>query len=146
MTNCAYRLELVKSYYRGDFTQEANLVCGICGAHGAYETTEVRDVRRIGGGRGLCGGPGKRVDGVFPGRSQSFRHQRRSVDDCSLGLGGMAQNGGTRGETFHGEMDRCREANAGLRYAVVCPNVTGRTKERMAQSKRIRAGSLVLID
>ena len=34
----------------------------------------MRDVRRIGGGRGLCGGPEKRVDGVFPGRSQSFRH------------------------------------------------------------------------
>ena len=28
----------------------------------------MRDVRRIGGGRGLCGGPGKIVDGVFPGR------------------------------------------------------------------------------
>ena len=29
---------------------------------------EVRDVRRIGGGRGLCGGAGKKVDGAFPGR------------------------------------------------------------------------------
>ena len=40
-----------------------DLVCRICGAHGGYDTAEVRDVRRIGGGRGLCGGPGKRVDG-----------------------------------------------------------------------------------
>ena len=63
----------------------------------------------------LCGGPGKRVDGVFPGRSQSFRHQRRPVDGCSPGRGGMAQNGGT----FHGEMDRCKD---------ICPNVTGRTR------------------
>ena len=31
---------------------------------------------------------------------------------------------------------------AGLRHAVVCPNVTGRTQERIAQSKRARAGSL----
>ena len=38
------------------------------------------------------------------------------------------------------------EARAGLRYAVVCPNVTGRTKERIAQSKRARAGSLALVD
>ena len=45
--------------------QEADLVCGICGAHGGYETAEVRDVRRIGRGRGLCEGPGKRVDGCF---------------------------------------------------------------------------------
>ena len=39
------------------------------------------------------------------------------------------------------------KTKAGLRYAVVCPNVTGRTKERMiAQSKRARAGSLALVD
>ena len=60
--------------------------------------------------RGLRGGPGKRVDGVFPGRPQSFRHQRRPVDDCSPGRGGMAQDGGTRGGSFHGEIDRCRES------------------------------------
>ena len=35
---------------------------------------------------------------------------------------------------------------AGLRYAVVCPNVTGRAKERIAQSKRARTGSLALVD
>ena len=45
--------------------QKADLVCGICGAHGGYETAEVRHVRRNGGKRGLCGEPGKRVDGSF---------------------------------------------------------------------------------
>ena len=38
------------------------------------------------------------------------------------------------------------KVRAELRHAVVCPNVTGRTKERIAQSKRVRAGSLVIID
>ena len=38
------------------------------------------------------------------------------------------------------------EARAGLRHTVVCPNVTGRTNERTAQSKRARAGSLALVD
>ena len=38
------------------------------------------------------------------------------------------------------------KANAGLRHAVVCPNVTGRTKERIVQGKRARAGSLALVD
>ena len=38
------------------------------------------------------------------------------------------------------------KTKAGLRHAVVCPNVTGRTKERIAQSKRARAGSLALVD
>ena len=86
--------------------------------------------------------------GVFPGRSQSFRHQRRPLDDddCSPGRRGMAQNGGTRGETFHGEWIVAEKTKAGLRHAVVCPNVTGRTKKRIAQSKRARAGSLALVD
>ena len=38
------------------------------------------------------------------------------------------------------------EARAGLRHAVVCPNVMGRTKERISQSKQARAGSLALVD
>ena len=106
----------------------------------------MRNVRRNGGGRGLCRGPGKRVDGRFSGRSQSFRHQRRPVDDCSPGRGGMAQNGRTRGGTSYRKMDRRRKTKAGLRHAVVCPDVTGRTKERIAQSKRARASSLALVD
>ena len=35
---------------------------------------EVCDVQRTGGGRGLRGGAGVRVDGVSPGRPQSFRY------------------------------------------------------------------------
>ena len=38
------------------------------------------------------------------------------------------------------------KTKAGLRHAVVCPNVTGRTKKRIAQSKWARAGSLALFD
>ena len=60
-------------------------------------------VRQLQGHLGLRGGIRKRVDRVCPRRPQSFRHQRRPVDDCSPGRGGMAQDGGT----FHGEMDRC---------------------------------------
>ena len=35
---------------------------------------------------------------------------------------------------------------AGLRHAVVCPNVMGRTKDRTAQSTRVWAGSLPIVD
>ena len=90
--------------------QEADLVRGICCLRGGYETADVRDVRGIGGGRGLRGRERKRVGGVFLGRLQSFRHQRRPVDDCSPGRGEMAQDGGTRGGAFHGESDPCRES------------------------------------
>ena len=126
--------------------QEADLVRGICGTHGGYETAEVRNVRRIGEGRGLRGEPGKRVDGVFPGRPQSFRNQRRLVDDCSPGRGGMAQDGGTRGEHFMAKWIVAEKARAGLRHTVVGLNVTGRTKERIAQRTRARSDSLVLVD
>ena len=70
----------------------------------------MRDVWRTVGGRRLRWGAEKRVGGVFPGRPQSFPYERRPVDDCSPGRGGIAQDGGTRGGTFHGEMDRCRES------------------------------------
>ena len=40
--------------------------------------TEVRDIRRNGGG------PRKRVNGVFPGRRQSFRHQRPKTSEIVL--------------------------------------------------------------
>ena len=63
------------------------------------------------GARAAWGGEAvKTVDGVSPGRPQSFRDQRRPVDDSSPRRRGMMQDGGTRGGTFHGEMDRCRES------------------------------------
>ena len=106
----------------------------------------MRDVRRTGGGCGLRGGAGKRVDELFPGRPQSFRYQRRPVDDCSPGRGGMVQDGGTRGETFHGKLIAEEKVKTGLRHAVVCPNMTGRAKDRIAQIKGVWAGSLAIVD
>ena len=48
-------------------------VCGIWGEHEGHETAELRDVRRADGERELRGGAEKGVDGVSPGRPQSFR-------------------------------------------------------------------------
>ena len=87
---------------------------------------------------------------VSPGRPQSFRYQRRPVDDCSPGYGegewGKTAEQGV--ERFMAKWIAAEKARAGLRhaYAVVRPNVTGRTKERIAQSKRARAGSLAIVD
>ena len=50
------------------------------------------------------------------------------------------------GEHFLAKLIAAKEARAGLRHAVVCLNVRGRKKERIAQSKRARAGSLALVD
>ena len=49
-------------------------------------------------------------------------------------------------EHFMAKWIAVEEVRAGLQHAVVCPNVTGRTKERIAKSKRSRAGSLALFD
>ena len=106
----------------------------------------MRVVWRNGGGRGLRGGAGKRVDGVFPGRPQSLRHQRRPLYDCSPGRGEWCRTAEQGAEHFIAKWIVAEKAKAGLRHAVVCPNVTGRTKKRIAQSKRARAGSLALID
>ena len=38
------------------------------------------------------------------------------------------------------------EVRVELRHAVVCPNVTGRINEKIAQSKRASAGSRALVD
>ena len=106
----------------------------------------MRDVRRYGEGRGLCRAAGKIVDGVFSGRSQSFRHQRRPVDDCSPGRGEWRRTAEQGAEHFMAKWTVAEKTKAGLRHAVVGPNVTGRIKKRIAQSKRARAGSLALVD
>ena len=49
-------------------------------------------------------------------------------------------------EHFMMKLIAAEKTKAGLRHAVVCPNVTGRTKKRIAQSKRARAGSLALVE
>ena len=49
-------------------------------------------------------------------------------------------------EHFMAKWIAAEKTKSGLRHAVVCPNVTGRTKERIAQSKRTHAGSLALGD
>ena len=57
----------------------------------------------------------------------------------------MTQDGVTRGGTFYGVMDRCRKSWADLQHVGVCPNVTGRTKERITQSSTVRAGLLAIV-
>ena len=48
-------------------------------------------------------------------------------------------------ERFMAKWIAAEKARAGLRHAIVCPNVTGRTKERIAQRKCARAGSLAIL-
>ena len=49
-------------------------------------------------------------------------------------------------EHFMAKWIAAEKARARLRHAEVCPNVTGKTKQRIAQSKRVRAGSPAIVN
>ena len=114
-----------------------DFVRGVCGAHGEYETAEVRDVWRTGGGRGLRRWAGKIVNGVFPERPQSFRYQRRPVDDCSPGLGGTTQDGGTRCGTFHSDMNRCGESQG---WTMTCSSMPNHDRKGQGEDSPEQSG------
>ena len=99
------------------------------------------------GGAGCVGGQEKEWMGCFLDDLRAFginadqwttaaqdeREWRRTVEQGA--------------EHFTARWIIAEKPKAGLRHAVVCPNVTGRTKKRIiAQSKRTRAGSLALVD
>ena len=84
------------------------------------------------------------MDGVFPGRPQSFRADQWMT--AAQDQGEWRRTAEQGAEHFMAKWIVAEKTKAELRHAVVCPNVTGRTKERIAQSKRARAGSLALVD
>ena len=88
----------------------------------------MRDVPRISGERGLRGGAWKRVDGVFPGRSQSFRHNADQWTTAAQDEGEWPKTAEQGAERFMAEMIAAEKVRAGLRHAVACPNVTGRNQ------------------
>ena len=80
------------------------------------------------------------------GRPRTFRDQRRPMEDCSRGRKEMTQEGRTRGGTLQSESDRCRESQGWTTACSGMTNVTGRTKKRIACSKRVHDGSLAITD
>ena len=83
------------------------------------------------GGAGCGGGQEKEWIGCFLDDLRAFGiNADQWTTAGSPGRGGMAQNGRTRGGTFHGEMDRCRE-NQGWTTAcsVGMPERDGKNQE-----------------
>ena len=58
----------------------------------------------------------------------------------------MAQDGGTWGGTFHGEIDRRRESQGWTTACSSMPERDGKDQGRIARSKLVRAGSLAMVD
>ena len=61
--------------------------------------------------------------------------------------GGWRNTAKPGAESYMAKFIAAEKVGTGLRHATICPNdVTGRIKERIAQSKRVRADSLVIVD
>ena len=60
----------------------------------------------------------------------------------------MAQDGRTRGGTFHGKMDRCRESQGWTTACSSLPEHVGKDQgeDSPKQSKRARGDSLAIVD
>ena len=85
------------------------------------------------------------MDGVFPGRPQSFGIDPDMWTIAAQDEGEWLRTAKQGVELFMTKWIAAERAREELRHAESCPNVTGRTKERVAQSKRARTGLLEAI-
>ena len=98
------------------------------------------------GGAGCVGSQEKEWMGYFLDDLRAFGINANQRITAARDEGEWRRTAEQGTEHFTAKWIVAEKAKARLRHAVVCPNVTGRTKERIAQSKRPRAGSLALVD
>ena len=97
-------------------------------------------------GAGCVGGKGKEWMGCFLNDLRAFDINVDQWTTAAQDKGEWCRMAEQRAEHFMVKWIAAEKAKAGLWHAVVCPNVTGRAKKRIAQNKRARAGSLALVD
>ena len=98
------------------------------------------------GGAGCVGGQEKEWMGCLLDNLRAFGVNADEWTTAAQGKGEWRRTAAQGAEHFMAKRIVAEKTKAGLRHAVVCPNVTGGTKESIAQSKRARAGSLALVD
>ena len=98
------------------------------------------------GGAGCVGGQEKEWMGCFLDDLRFFGINADQRMTAAQDEGKWRRTAEEGAEQFMAKWIVAEKTKAGLRHAVVCPNVTRRTKKRIAQSKWARAGSLVLVD
>ena len=98
------------------------------------------------GAPGCMGGQEKEWMGCFLDDLRAFGINADQWTTAAQDEGEWRRTAEQGAEYFMAKWIAAEEVRAGLRHAVVGPNVTGRTKDRIAQSKRARAGSLALVD
>ena len=98
------------------------------------------------GGAGCVRGQEKEWTGCFLDDFRAFGINADQWTTAAQDEGEWRRTAEQEAEHFMAKWIVAEKTKAGLRHAVVCPNVTGRTKKRIAQSKRARAGSLAYVD
>ena len=98
------------------------------------------------GGAGCVGGQGKEWMGCFLDDLRAFGTNADQWTTAAQDEGEWRSTAEQGAEHFMAKWIVAEKTKAGLRHAVLYPIVTGRTKKRIAQSKRTRAGSLALVD
>ena len=98
------------------------------------------------GGAGCVRAREKEWMGCFLDDLRAFGINADQLTTAAQDEGEWCRTGEQGAERFMAKSNVAEKTKAGLRHAVVCPSVTGRIEKRIAQSKRARAGSLVLVD
>ena len=98
------------------------------------------------GGAGCVGGQEKEWVGYFLDDLRAFGINADQWTTAAQDEGEWRRTVEQGAGHFMAKWIAAEKAKAGLRHAVVFPNVTGRTKERIAQSMRARTGSPALVD
>ena len=98
------------------------------------------------GDAGCVGGQEKEWMGCFLDVLRAFGINADQWTTAAQDEGEWRRTAEQGAEHFMAKWIVAEKTKAGLQHEVVCPNVAGRTKKRIAQSKRARAGSLALLD
>ena len=92
------------------------------------------------GGAGCVGGQKKEWMGCFLDDLRAFGINADQWTTVAQDEGEWRRTAEQGAAHFVAKWIAAEKTEARLRHAVVCPNVTGRAKESIAQSKRARAG------
>ena len=98
------------------------------------------------GGAGCVGGQKKKWMECFLDDLRAFGINTDQWTTAAQDEGERRRTAEQGAEHFMAKLVAAEKAKAGLRHAVVYPYVSGRTKEKIVQNKRDRAGSLALDD
>ena len=97
-------------------------------------------------GVGCVGGQGKEWMGCLLDDPRAFGVNADQCTTADQDEGEWHKTVEQGAERFMAKCITADKVRAGLRHAIVCPNVTGRTKERIVRIKRVRAGSFAIVN